>query len=300
VLVIALGASPDIERIPNLYKTAYDINSLTSVLQLQDALKDYTGGNLLVNSPPEAGVDPLGPLEFALLLKVAVGLLDPPVLNPKICLTIPSKSLFPCSLNDRLKILLEEKGIELRSEYRALYVDPLKKYVMYANGEKLEFDFLVSQIPKQASKVLIESKLATPKRFVKANPYTCRTQHPNVYCIGDCADLSDPEFEESVPKVPAFYVNQGVTVARDIADRVAKNQLNHQWNLQDGAEQTGAISIYLHSGDSEAIEIVCNSFVKDGSVDPYKMRNSSKDHMRKLLSWWSSQIEQWFEVKQAY
>jgi len=228
-----------------------------------------------------------------------VGLLDPPVLNPKICLTVPSKFLFPSFLNDRLKILLEEKSIELRTELRALYVDPLKKYVMYANGEKLEFDFLVSQIPKQASQVLIESKLATTKRLVKANPYTCRTQYPNVYCIGDCADMSDPEFEDGVPKVPPFYVNQGVTVARDIVDRVAKNELNHPWNLQAGAEQAGAVSVYLHSGDSEAIEILCNSYVKGGAVDLYKMRNSSKDHMRKLLSWWSSQIEKWFEVKQT-
>lgn len=55
-------------------------------------------------------------------------------------------------------------------------------------------------------------------RFVPTNARTLKTKVPNVYCVGDCAEMTIPGTNEPHPKAGVFSMEQGKVVASDIIE----------------------------------------------------------------------------------
>nr|BAJ93996.1 predicted protein [Hordeum vulgare subsp. vulgare] len=299
VLVVAMEAEFDFEKVANLNKAAYNISSMESVLQLRDALADFGGGNILVTAGTALRSNPTACYEYALLLKTLVKTRMEEKVNEitKVILAVPEEPSYSAWQLSAFEDIIRDRDIQFLPGHKPMFVDYTRRGVIFSNGEKVKYDILVADLPTRPAQALIESKLATEKQGIPSHPFTCRTDLPNVYCIGDCAEMFLPPPESlDVPKAGPFFVSQGKAVAQDILQLLATNP-PPPWRPDEGLGQREAVAVYAEVGSSEAIEIVANIF--NNAKDIFEFSDPGKDNMKRLIGWWDDLVTEWFLVKDA-
>jgi len=83
-----------------------------------------------------------------------------------VVLTVPEAVAFPSASVNVLATLLEKEGIQFLTGRRPVVVDYVRKVAFFSNGDKLSYQLLVAQFPRVAPKCLVESRLATPTKYV--------------------------------------------------------------------------------------------------------------------------------------
>jgi sulfide:quinone oxidoreductase len=168
--------------------TFYD---LVGAQGLAAALAQFRGGRLVVNLVDMPIKCPVAPLEFAFL---ADWYLHDRGIREDVELTFvtPLDAAFTKPIaSERLSRLLEEKSIELVTEFAAGEVDgPGGRLVSYDERE-VGFDLLVT-VPLHggAGYVGRSAGLGDELGFVPTNPHTLQSKAaPNVFAIGDAANL---------------------------------------------------------------------------------------------------------------
>ena len=203
-LVIATGSRTVMEEVPG-GDAAHDFYTMTGAVRLQLALRDFTGGKILVGVAGIPYKCPPAPVEFVFLLddhlrsrgireKSEIKLLSP--LNRAFTIESTSKLVMP---------ILAERGIELCTFFNVESVDPAARTVTSLEGETFDYDLLVLVPPHRGQKLIEDSGLGDARGWIPTDRSTLRHETlDRVWALGDATNIpisksgSVAHFEASV------------------------------------------------------------------------------------------------------
>jgi sulfide:quinone oxidoreductase len=196
VLVVASGARLQPEETDGLTGPGWNERVFTfydpsGAEQLRAALQRFTGGRLVVNLVDMPIKCPVAPLEFAFLADWHLrerGIRG----RTELVYSTPLDSAFTkATCAEHLSFLLEEKEVELVTEFSAGEVDGAGGTLSSFDGRTLDFDLLVT-VPLHGGAAYLDQTpgLADALGFVPTDKATLQTTvKPNVFALGDATDL---------------------------------------------------------------------------------------------------------------
>jgi sulfide:quinone oxidoreductase len=196
VLVVATGARLQPDETDGLTAAGWNRRTFTFYTPegadlLREQLQSFEGGRLVVNLIDMPIKCPVAPLEFAFLADWRLrerGLRG----RTELVYATPLDSAFTkrtCA--EHLSFLLEEKEIELITEFNVGEVDGVGGKLIAYDGQELDFDLLVT-VPLHGGAAYVERSagLGDALGFVPTNRSTLQAEaKPNVFALGDAADV---------------------------------------------------------------------------------------------------------------
>jgi sulfide:quinone oxidoreductase len=196
VLVVATGSRLQPEETEGLTGPGWNENAFTFYTPegadaLQNALERFDRGRLVVNLVDMPIKCPVAPLEFAFLAEWYFqerGVRD----RIELVYATPLDGAFTKPVaSEHLGSLLDEKAIQLVTEFNAGEVDASRGKLVSYDGRELDFDLLVT-VPLHGGAAFVERSpgLGDALGFVAADKSTLQsTGRPNVFALGDATDL---------------------------------------------------------------------------------------------------------------
>jgi sulfide:quinone oxidoreductase len=243
VLVIALGADYDYDATPGLLEAGNEFYSMAGAERLAGILPSFTSGRVVIGVCGAPFKCPPAPSEAALLLHdqlTARGVRD----RCQITFTIPLPSPVPPS-PETSRALVEafaERDIEFVPGRRIASLDGDRGVVVYEDGEELPYDLFLGVPRHRAAEVVIASGLIEDEPYVPVEPRTLRTRYPDVYAIGDVAQVG-------VPKAGVFAEGAARVVANQL---IAEEQRGEQ---PEGYDGRGSCYIEFGSGRVGRVDV---------------------------------------------
>lgn len=195
ILIIATGTRVNPEETPGLkgelwYKNIFDFYTLKGALALQKFFKTWEGGNLVVNIAEMPIKCPVAPLEFSFF---ADAFFVERGMRQKVNITYvtPLSGAFTKPRASKmLGNLLENKNINLVTDFSLAEVDNENKKIIDYAGTEVPFDLLVT-IPVHTGDPMIErSGLGDDFAFVPTDKNTLQSiKHENIFVIGDAGNF---------------------------------------------------------------------------------------------------------------
>ena len=284
VLVVATGAvlQPDeTEGLtgPGWNERVFSFYAPDGADALRVALRDFDHGRLLVNLVDMPIKCPVAPLEFAFLADWF--LRERGVRNAtEITFATPLDGAFTTPIaSQRLSSLLDEKEIELVTEFNAGEVDGVGGVLTSYDGRTLPFDVLVT-VPLHSGAPYVERSpgLGDALGFVTTDRATLQaTVKPNVFALGDATDL---------PTSKAGSVTHFET------DVLVENVLRFLDDEQLEPGYDGHANCFVETGFHQALLFDFNYDTEPvpghfpGSVGLPLLRESRLNHLGKLAFQW--------------
>ena len=194
-LVIATGAHMHPEETPGLVdgewrKSIFDFYTPEGAFALQQKLRTWPGGNLVVNITEMPIKCPVAPLEFLFLAEwylTQQGVRD----KTEITLATPLPGAFTKPRASAfLSGLLEERRIEVAGDFMIEAADPEKKTIRSYDGREIPFDLLVTVPLNMGAAVIGRSDMGDELNFVPTEKHTLRhKEFENIFVLGDATDL---------------------------------------------------------------------------------------------------------------
>ena len=284
VLVVASGSRLQPEETEGLTGPGWNERVFTfyepeGADALRRGLERFQGGRVVVNLVDMPIKCPVAPLEFAFLVDWHLrerGIRE----RTEIVYSTPLDSAFTkktCA--DHLSFLLEEKEIELVTDFAAGEVDGVGGTLSSYDGRELDFDLLVT-VPLHGGASYLERTpgLSDPLGFVPTDKTTLQTSvKPNVFALGDATDLPTSK-AGSVTHFEAEVLSENI--ARYFADE----------ELEQGFD--GHANCFIETGFHKALLIDFNY-----EVEPLPghfptvfglplLRESRLNHLGKLAFQW--------------
>lgn len=171
-------------------KSIFDFYTLEGAVALAEYLKDWKGGKLVLNIAEMPIKCPVAPLEFVFLADdyfKKKGLRD----KVEITLVTPLDAAFTKPVAAKsLGGFLEEKGINLVTEFNIGRVDNEQKKIISWDEREVDFDLLVAIPTNMGSKAIERSGLGDELNFVPTDKHTLQSEaHKNIFVIGDATNL---------------------------------------------------------------------------------------------------------------
>ena len=188
-LVIATGSRTVMEEVPGGI-AAHDFYTMQGAVRLQQTLREFEGGTIVVGVAGIPYKCPPAPVEFVFLLddylrarrlreQSQIKLMSP--LNRAFTIEATSKLVQP---------ILAERGIELTPFFNVESVDPVMKTVTSIEGETVEYDLLILVPPHRGQKVIEDSGLGDERGWVPVDKNTLKhVAYQSVWAIGDATDI---------------------------------------------------------------------------------------------------------------
>ncbi len=220
-LVIAMGAEYEPERVPGLADASYNLCDRAAVLQLKGAVDCIDQGTVVVMISSVPFKCPPAPYEYAFLID---SILRRRAVRERVrvLLTTPEPQPVPAAgktVGNAIASTLRERGIEYGPKRKPKAVDARARMITYEDGTTEAYSILAAMWPHHAPSVLREAGLADASGFVPAHLGTFETVVPNVYAVGDSAELKLPSGSPH-PKAGVLAEAQGFAVAQVIASRL--------------------------------------------------------------------------------
>ena len=196
VLVVATGSRLQPEETEGLTGPGWNERAFTfytpeGAAALATALERFDGGRAVVNLVDMPIKCPVAPLEFAFLAEWYFrerGIRD----RVDLVFSTPLDAAFTKPVaSEHLAGLLDEKAIELVTEFNAGEVDSDHGKLISYDGRELDFDLLVT-VPLHGGAAFIDCSpgLGDALGFVPTDKSTLQSKaRPNVFALGDAADL---------------------------------------------------------------------------------------------------------------
>ncbi len=234
-LVVAAGVQLDFGKVSGLPETL-GRRGVSSNYRFDLAPKTWefirgldNGGHAIFTMPPGPVKCAGAPQKIAYLAASwwrKQGLLD----RTRMTLLLPTQAMF--SQPDWGKVLTgvaAEYGIEVRHEAELIEVDGDRKVAVIANlaegtKETLDYDLMHVTPPQSAPDWVKSSPLADPASpfgYVRVDKHTLQTPWPNVFALGDVANLPTSKTGAAIRKqAPVVVTNlQDVIAGRAVSDR---------------------------------------------------------------------------------
>ncbi len=233
-LVIALGASLNMDAVPGLAGAAHTFYTLEGAERLGSALERFTEGDLAILIPKAPFKCPPAPYEAAMLLHEAFarrGLTDKVRIAVHTVEGAPMATAGP-EMGAYIQQELAQRGIGFHPQRKTVGVDAALKRIILEDGSKARYDLLIAIPPHEAPKIASDAQLTNPSGWIPVDPKTLRvtaadTNAPGtgaIYAVGDITSVPlpgrfKPDAPLSLPKAGVFAEAQGRVVAHQIAAR---------------------------------------------------------------------------------
>ncbi len=284
VLVVATGAVLQPEETEGLMGPGWNERVFTfyepdSAEALHRALERFDGGRLVVNLVDMPIKCPVAPLEFAFLADWYLrerGIRD----RTELVYATPLDAAFTKPIAaDHLAGLLDEKAIELVTEFNAGEVDGIGGTLGAYDGRELDFDLLVT-VPLHGGAPYVGRSpgLGDALGFVPTDRGTLQSPaRPNVFALGDATDIP-------TSKAGSVTHFEGEVLAENVAHFLAGRKLDACYD--------GHANCFVETGFHKALLI---DFNYDTEPLPGHfptafglplLRESRLNHLGKLLFQW--------------
>ncbi len=284
VLVIASGArllTDETEGLtgPGWLTKVFTFYDLAGAAALETALRDFRGGRVVVNVVDLPIKCPVAPLEFCFLADWYFrerGIRD----SVELTYVTPLDGAFTKPVaSHALAGLLEEKGIELVTEFNTGEVDGDAGRLISFDDRRVDFDLaVVVPLHGGAAYVGRSTGLGDEFDFVPVDEHTLQSKaRPNIFVLGDAA---------AVPTSKAGSVThfEGEVLARNVGRFLA--------GQEPDASFDGHTNCFIESGFHKALLIDFNYDTEPlpghypGAVGLPLLKDSRLNHLGKLMFAW--------------
>ena len=285
-LIIALGAELAPEAIPGLAESAHTFYTLDGAVKLRDTLQNFKGGKVAVTVSALPYKCPGAPHEGAMLLMEYFrkhGLGD----KSEVHLFTPEPQPMPVAgpvLGEAVKQMLADKGIIFHPLHKLTRVDAAARELAFEGKDSFVYDLLVAIPPHRGPRLAREAGMTNEAGWVPVDRATLRTQHENVYALGDATAISvpgrwKPDVPLMLPKAGVFAHAQAETVARRITAEIT--------GAGERGEFPGIGYCMLEAGESQA-GFAFGNFFAEPSPQIELRKTGGTWHLGKVLfeQWW--------------
>jgi sulfide:quinone oxidoreductase len=285
ILIIATGTSPRPEETPGLMngqwrKSIHEFYTFEGAVALARHLRTWDGGRLVLNIMELPFKCPVAPLEFIFL---ADWFFHEHGMRDKVDLTLvtplPGAFTKPRAAG-LLGGILEEKDINLISDFYAEGVDAERQVLKSYDEQEVPYDLLVTIPINMGADVIGRSGLGDELNYVPVDKHTFQSkEHDNIFALGDAA---------------ALPTSKAGSVAHFAAEVFVENFLRYI----DGQEMLvpfdGHANCFIESGFGKGILIDFNYDVEPlpgkyplPGVGPFSLlQESEMNHWGKMMFRW--------------
>lgn len=246
-LVIALGADYAMEATPGLAEHGNEFYSLAGAERLAELLPEFSGGRVIVGVCGAPFKCPPAPSEAALMLHdhlLTRGVRE----QTEISFVIPLSTPVPPSpeTSRALEAAFAERDISFLPGRRVASLDGERRVAVLDDGSELPYDLFMGVPKHRAPDVLCTSGMIDDV-YVPVDSRTLQTRYPDVYAIGDCADVG-------VPKAGVFAEGAARAVASALLARARGEGQEEPYGgrgscyIEFGAGRVGRVDVDFLSG----------------------------------------------------
>ena len=195
ILIIATGSMINPDETPGLkgelwQKNIFDFYTIEGAEALSRFFKTWEGGHLVVNIADNPIKCPVAPLEFSFYADAFFterGLRD----KVKISYVTPQSGAFTRPRSSKLLgSLLENKNIDMVTDFFLSEVDNENKLIRDFGGKEIPFDCLVTIPLHNGDPAILKSGLGDEFGFVKADKHTLQAEYKdNIFVLGDAGNF---------------------------------------------------------------------------------------------------------------
>lgn len=195
ILIVATGTSIHPEETAGLMngawrKNIFDFYTLEGAVALQQFLKYWEGGRMVIHIVEMPIKCPVAPLEFSFLAdwwfteqgirdKVQIDYVTP----------LPGAFTKPRA-SQLLGDFLSKKNINLIPEFSVARVDTTNNKLICWDKREVSYDLLVTIPTNMGSEVIANSGMGNELHFIPTDPHTLQSKkYENIFVIGDASDL---------------------------------------------------------------------------------------------------------------
>jgi len=249
-LVIATGTTPRPDQTPGMsepalwYKSVFDFYTMAGSIALRDALKNFTGGRLVVHISEMPIKCPVAPLEFTFLADAYFekrGIRD----KVEIVYVTPLEGAFTkpvCSKH--LGWMLDERKITLEPDFVIEHIDAETKTMVSMDEREIPFDLLVTIPVNMGADFIARSSLGDELNYVPTDKHNFLSdEFPNIFVLGDASNI------------PA---SKAGSVAHFAIDLFSENFVNYVNNRPMEHSFDGHANCFIESGNRKGLLIDFN------------------------------------------
>jgi len=262
-------------------KNIFDFYTIDGAMKLQKAMRNFHGGNLILNVAEMPVKCPVAPPEFVMLADWYFherGLRD----KVKIFFATPLDGPFTKPIASRtLQYICDEKGIEVVPEFALSHVDNEKQQIVSYDGRELDFDLLVSIPTNKGASFLKESGLGDELNWVPTDNHTLQSKDfNNIFILGDATNVP---------------TSKAGSVAHFESEILVENILRWLDGLEPLPKYDGHSNCFIESGFNKALLIDFNykteplpgKFPMPG-IGPFTLlKETNMNHYGKMMFRWS-------------
>jgi sulfide:quinone oxidoreductase len=196
ILIIATGVKTAPDQTEGMLgddwrKRVFDFYTFEGASKLRDALRDWSGGKLVVHLSEMPIKCPVAPVEFAFLADwwlTKRGLRS----KTEIVYVTPLSSAFTKPIASKvLGHLLDEKRIKVVADYNVAKIDNEQHKLVSWDEKEVNYDLLVTVPTNMGDAAIERSGLGDELNLVATNRHTLQSkQRENIFVIGDATDLT--------------------------------------------------------------------------------------------------------------
>lgn len=194
-LIIATGTHINPAETPGLLgrewrKSIFDFYTHEGAVALQNFLKTWEGGDMVINIAELPFKCPVAPLEFVFLADeffIKKGIRD----KVNIYYTTPLSGAFTKPKSSKmLGELLEEKNIHIIPDFYLERVDDENKKIISYDGREVKFDLLTIIPVNMGADWVARSGMGDDMNYIATDKYTLRSEKwENIFVLGDASNI---------------------------------------------------------------------------------------------------------------
>jgi sulfide:quinone oxidoreductase len=225
-------------------KNIFDFYTFEGSVKLAQALKDFKGGNLVVNITEMPVKCPVAPLEFVFLVDWYLrkrGLRS----KTELIYSTPLPDAFTKPrANAKLGDMFKQRGIHLEADYAIGSVDAGRNVIASFDGREIPYDLLVTIPTNMGVEAIERSGIGDDLNYIQVDKGTLQSKRwTNVWAAGDTTNIP-------ASKAGSVAHFQHETIAKNILDHIAGKPLEEVFD--------GHSLCYIESGHGKAVLIDFN------------------------------------------
>ncbi len=241
LLVISTGSVLHPELSPGFAEGSHSFYDLDNALRLRDALRQFSGGKIVVTVAGMPYKCPVAPLEVTFMLDDylrARGLRE----KSEIHYTYPIPRVFGIeTVAPVMQRLMTERGIQTHTPFNVQKIDAAAKKLQGVEGDTLDYDLLVGIPPHRGADLLGASGLGDKGDWVPTDKFTLKAEgQSGIYVLGDATNIA-------ISKAGSTADYEAETVAQAIAAEVR--------GVPPSARYEGRVYCWIMTGLAQATYI---------------------------------------------
>jgi sulfide:quinone oxidoreductase len=284
-LVIASGTSPRPDQTPGMLgphwrESIFDFYSYDGAVALAAALREFTGGRLVVHIVDMPIKCPVAPLEFTFLAEAyfrARGIRD----RVEIVYATPLPGAFTKPIaSAQLGLMLDERKINVEPDFLVERIDIDAKTLVSYDEREIPFDLLVTVPLNMGADFVARSGLGDELNYVPVDKHTLlSTRYDSIFALGDANNIP---------------TSKAGSVAHFSVEVFADNFCQHVAGQPMTGSFDGHANCFVESGDGKGLLIDFNYDTEPLTgtyplpmVGPFALlKENARNHWGKLAFRW--------------